>query len=136
MSRLIKSHSVEYPTARDVFRAIIEETLKLGEDSWGHFDDADSSVWAEIRPHERGLLVNLPYPYREEPEEVFAKKGLSVPDHWQADTFRRKGFLTHGYITYLAPQEDLDRIIAFLDRFFTCMSEKGPSYHVSGDVES
>ena len=137
MSRLIESHSAEYPTPTDVFRAALAETLERGAGSRCHFDGADSSVWVEVTPGERGLLIRLPCPRREGPEEILAEKGVGVPDHWRIVEFRKHGRRSPGFmITYLAPEKDLDRIIAFLDRLFASTSAKNPSYRVSGSVQS
>ncbi len=135
MSGRIRSQSPEFPTSRDVLRFLIEETLRP-EEGWCHIDDADSPLWAEVAWDKRGPLINLPFPHRGEPREVLREKGADVPGDWEIVAFRRKGFLCDGYVTFQARPWDTDLVIAFVDRFFECMSPKGVGYRVEGSLES
>jgi hypothetical protein len=136
MRRTIDNQPVEYPTPKDVFHAALQEMRKRGAGTWCRFDDADSSVWAEVAPDGQGLYIRLSCPRPDRLGDVLVEQVLSGPDHWPIVEFRRKGLLSQGRITYLAPPEDLERITAFIDKFFINACPKGRRYCVLGSVQS
>jgi hypothetical protein len=136
MRRTIDNQPVEYPTPKDVFQVALQEMLKRGAGTRCRFDDADSSIWAEVAPNGRGLHIKLPCPHRDRLEDVLIEQVLSGPNHWPIVEFRGKGLLSQGRITYLAPPEDLDGITAFIDNFFVNACPKGRRYRVLGSVQS
>jgi hypothetical protein len=136
MRRTIEDQPVKYRTPKDVFQVALKEMLDRGAGTWCHFDDADSSVWAEVAPNGRGLHIKLPCPHWDRLEDVLIEQILSGSNDWPIIEFRRKGLLSQGRITYLAPPEDLDGITAFIDNFFVSMCPKGRKYRVLGSVQS
>lgn len=134
MSRPIEGHLGEYRTPKDVFREAIQEMLERGARARCRFRDADSSVRAEVARNGRNLQIKLPCPYRVGLVEVLLEQGVTVPDGWRIVRFRRKSLLFPGRITYLAPQEDLDRVVVFLDNFFAHTCRKGRNYAVVASV--
>jgi len=134
IDRSVENPSAKHSTPLDIFRAAIQETLKRGEGSWCHFNNVDSSVWAEVTPSAQGLHIHLPYLHEEGLEGVLAEQGASVPEHWRVIEFYRKNRRFPDCVTYLAPEEDLGRVILFIDRFFANMDRKGASYRVCGSV--
>jgi hypothetical protein len=136
MRRTIEDQVVEYPTARDVFRIAIQGMLERGAGTWCHFDDADSSVWAEVASDGQGLRIKLSCPYPDRLGDVLVERILSGCDLWQIVEFRRKSLLSQGHIAVLAPPEDLEGITAFLDSFFANTCPNGHNYCVLGSVQS
>jgi hypothetical protein len=136
MHRPIEDPPEEYPTPKDVFRVALKEMLVRGARSWCHFADADSSAWAEVTPNGRGLYVKLSCPQQDWLGDLLIERVLSGSRHWPIVEFRRKGLLSQGRITYRAPRDDLDRIVAFIDDFFVNTCPKGRSYRVLGSVQS
>jgi len=136
MRSTIEDQVVEYPTAKDVFQVAIKEMLESGAGTWCHFDDVDSSVWAEVAPNGQGLHIKLSCPHPDRLGDLLVEHVLSGSDDWRIVEFRRKSLLCQGRITFLAPPEDLDGIAAFIDNFFASTCPKGRSYCVLGSVES
>jgi hypothetical protein len=136
MRRTSEDQVVEYPTAKDVFQVGIKEMLECGAGTWCHFDDVDSSVWAEVAPNGQGLHIKLSCPHPDRLGDVLVQQVLSGSDHWQIIEFRRKSLLSQGRIAFLAPQEDLEGITAFIDNFFANTCPKGRDYRVLGSVQS
>jgi hypothetical protein len=136
MRRTIEDQPVEYPTAKDVFQVALREMLATGAGTWCHFDDVDSSVWAEVAPNGQGLHIKLSCPRPDRLEDVLVAQILSGSDHWRVVEFRRKSLLSQGRITFLAPPEDLEGITSFMDNFFVNTCPKGRSYCVLGSVQS
>lgn len=129
-----EGHLVEYPTPQDVFREALQEMLERAARSRCRFGDADSSVRVEVARKGRNLQIKLPYPYRVGLADVLMEQGVTVPEGWRIVRFRRKGLLLQGRITYLAPREDLDRVVVFLDNFFANTCPKGRGYAVLASV--
>ncbi len=136
MRRVIEDQPVNYPTPKDVFQVAITEMLERGEGSWCYFHDADSSAWAEVAPDEQGMHVKLSCPRVDRLRDVLTVQVMSGCTHWQIVGFRRKGLLSKGGITYLAPQEDLSKVTAFIDNFFIKTCAKGRRYRVLASVQS
>ncbi len=136
MRRTIDDQPVLYPTSMDVFQVALKEMLERGAGSRCHFDDVDSSVWAEVAPNGRGLHIKLSCPHPGRLNDVLVEQVLSGSDHWQIVEFRRESLLSQGRITFLAPPDDLDEMTAFIDDFFVNTCPKGRGYCVLGSVES
>jgi hypothetical protein len=136
MRRTIEDQVVEYPTAKDVFHVALKEMLEGGAGTRSHFDDVDSSVWAEIVPDGQGLHIKLSCPWPDRLGDVLIQQVLSGSDHWRVIEFRRRSLLSQGRITFLVPPEDLEGIAAFIDNFFVNTCPKGRGYSVLGSVES
>ena len=137
--RFCIDRSIENPSAKpsappDIFRAAIQETLKRRDGSWCHFNNVDSSVWAEVAPSAEGLRIHLPYLHEEGLGGVLAEQGVNVPERWRIVEFYGKNRRFPDCVTYLAPEEDLGRIILFIDRFFANTDRKGANYGVCGSV--
>ena len=131
-----ESHTEKYPLPLDVIRFIVNETLDSDKDSWCHFDDEFESVWAEVAPDKVGILINLPFPYKENPEIIFQQKDIKVPSSWEIFNFKKKSFFSSGFITYRTSKGDIDSVINFIDDFFKKLSQMGYDYKLSGSVNN
>lgn len=129
-------HFDRHPTPKDVIREAIGAMLEREEDLPCRFDDADSSAWVEVARSGRDLQIKLSYPHRDGFAGVLIEQGTLVPDRWRLVRFRRKSFLFPGQLTYLAPQEDLDRVVAFIDNYFADTCLKGRTYALLESVRS
>ena len=135
-NKAAESHTEKYSLPIDVIRFLINELLDCDNDSWCHFDDDSNSIWAEVANNKAGLLINLPFPFKDKPDIIFEQKGIEVPVSWEIVSFKKKGFFGAGYITYRVPKDDLESIVSFIDVFFKKNSDMGENYKISGSIQN
>ena len=128
-SKKIQSGVPDWPTAKQLFVAMLIELLESGTWTWAHFEDNQSKNWVEVALDTDDLLINFRFPFRDTLAAVFSERRIKVPECWKIEYFKKKKAAT-----FRVSGSDVDTIASFLDVVFRKLYECPDNYSVSGSL--
>jgi hypothetical protein len=134
-SNHIRNQTKEFPTSLDVFRHLLKKLIDAGGERWIHFDGPEKEAWVEVANDLNDYLeLNFSFPFKENLQELFAKKQIVVPADWKLIRYKPKrlgGFFA-GYVCYSVHRNNSDLLPSFIDDLFVKLFECAKDYSVSG----
>ena len=134
-SNHVRNRTKEFPTSLDVFRHLLNKLIDTGGEQWIHFDGPKKEAWVEVANDLNDYLeLNFSFPFKENLEELLAKKQIAVPQNWRLIQYKPKrlgGFFA-GYACYSIPKNNSDSLPSFIEDLFVKLFACAKDYPVSG----
>jgi hypothetical protein len=134
-SNHVRNRTKEYPASLDVFRHLLNKLITTGGERWIHFDGPKKEAWVEVANDLNDFLeLNFSFPFKDNLEELFAKKQIVVPNDWKLIQHKPKrlgGFFA-GYVLYSIPKKSSDSLVSFINDLFVKLFACAKDYPVSG----
>jgi hypothetical protein len=134
-SNRVRNLTKEYPSSSDVFRHLLNKLIVVGGERWIHFDGPKKEAWVEVANDLNDFLeLNFSFPFKGNPQELFAKNQIVVPNDWKLIQYKPKrlgGFFA-GYACYSIPKNSSDSLLPFIDDLFLKLFACAKDYPVSG----
>ena len=127
--KMLQSGTVDYPTAKHLFDAVIEELTISETWTWAHFQNKKSVAWAEVAVEKEAFLVNFSFPFKKPLDVVFLERRIQIPETWKLDYFKKKKAAT-----FRVARNEKNAIVPFLDLLFTILYQLSSDYIISGSL--
>ena len=135
-SRTTCSGTAEYPTPCVLVERLVAELIATERWSWVSFETKPKCFVQFAHDGGEDLEINMAYSYSEDYQSLFARHGLSIPDGWRMNEFKKKGWLSAGTMLLGASVRSIDTIAQFTDRCFKTIYGEPEDYQLSGVFQS
>ncbi len=126
---VIHSHTSEFSTPAKVFLYILNEYEAKGGE-FATFNIVDNEdMYVQIICDD-SVTFNIFYPFTEEPQNVFASKGVALPQGYEFSDWEAES-----YVMFSGPYMSFEVIAAYIDIIFSKLLNVPEGYKVCGYIE-